>query len=245
MTYLIKAHTTFYVFIIFIGLFFVISSEYSINNVPLSQRINFYERDLPPLGSIELLPDNDYEEADSAESPPGKLFGTDLSAMDTQRGRDHGLPPYVHMVRYCSGGRVNITSFGDLVQLMDLENIGFLRKTYSFVEDIDLWVGLQMENHFPQSEVGPTSVCLIAKQFYFLKFGDRFYFEHKGEVPSFTAAQRKSLKQCSLARILCDNTPITHLQKNVMLLPSFNNPEIPCSQIPEIDLTPWKETVQE
>ncbi|KAF8771504.1 Peroxidase like protein [Argiope bruennichi] len=110
------------------------------------------------------------------------------------------------------------------------------------VEDIDLFVGIQMENFFPEAAVGPTTACIIAMQFYSNKFGDRFFFEHVGLLPSFTAAQRNSLKQCSLSRLFCDNSNITHVQKNLMLLPSITNPEVPCEDIPEVDLSLWAES---
>ncbi|GBM19221.1 Peroxidase [Araneus ventricosus] len=111
---------------------------------------------------------------------------------------------------------------------------------FAAVEDIDLLVGLQMEDPIPGSEIGPTAGCIIAKQFYSAKFGDRFFWEHEGEVPSFTTDQWNSLKQCSLSRL--DNSDITRVQKNAMLLPSIKNPEVPCEEIPEIDLSPWKES---
>ncbi|GFU06332.1 peroxidase [Nephila pilipes] len=177
---------------------------------------------------------------------PGTPYGHDLSSVDIQRGRDHGLAPYIHMVRFCSEGLINISSFRDLSPLlMSKKSAALLEENYAAVEDIDLWVGVQMEHAFPDSEVGPTAACIIAKQFYSTKFGDRFFFEHEGEVPSFTSVQRKSLKKCSLSRLLCDNTRITQIQKNVMLLPSVQNPEIPCDDIAEIDLMPWTETTAE
>ncbi|GFY80109.1 peroxidase [Trichonephila inaurata madagascariensis] len=178
----------------------------------------------------------------SLRRPPGKSYGSDLSSMDIQRGRDTGLAPYIYLVKFCSGNRYKITSFEDLSPLMSMENIELLKKNYKSVEDVDLGVGLHMENHLPEAEVGPTTACIIAKQFYLIKFGDRFYFEHEGEVPSFTPDQRNALKQCSFSRLLCDNTNIPRIQKNVMLVPDAqNNPNIPCNEIPEIDLSLWKE----
>ncbi|KAF8770864.1 Chorion peroxidase like protein [Argiope bruennichi] len=115
--------------------------------------------------------------------PPDVPYGNDISSTDIQRGREHGLAPYVHLVRYCFGNKVNISSFADLAPgLMSCKNANLLQKNYKSVEDVDLWVGIQMEHHLPD--------------------------------------QRASLKQCSLSRILCDNTPIKEIQKNTMLLQS-------------------------
>ncbi|XP_055953182.1 peroxidasin-like isoform X2 [Argiope bruennichi] len=174
--------------------------------------------------------------------PPDVPYGNDISSTDIQRGREHGLTPYVHLVRYCFGNKVNISSFADLASgLMSCKNANLLQKNYKSVEDVDLWVGIQMEHHLPGAEVGLTAACIIAKQLHVTKFGDRFFFEHEGEVPSFTPDQRASLKQCSLSRILCDNTPIKEIQKNTMLLQSKENPKVSCDDIPSIDLTLWKE----
>ncbi|CAL1288912.1 unnamed protein product [Larinioides sclopetarius] len=175
---------------------------------------------------------------------PGKLFGTDLGSLDIQRGRDHGIAPYIVMVKFCSEGRIKISTFDDLAPLlMTKKRADLLKKNYEAVEDIDLWVGMQMEHIFPGSEVGLTAACIIAKQFYLSKFGDRFYFEHKDEAPSFTEAQRNTLKNCALSRLLCDNTNITQVQKNAMLLPGSENTEVPCEDIPQIDLSYWKQDV--
>ncbi|XP_055952431.1 peroxidase-like [Argiope bruennichi] len=174
---------------------------------------------------------------------PNIPYGLDIPSLDIQRGRDHGIPPYLVMVRFCSKGRVKIVTFDDLAPLlMTKEKAEILKENYGSVEDIDLFVGIQMENFFPEAAVGPTTACIIAMQFYSNKFGDRFFFEHVGLLPSFTAAQRNSLKQCSLSRLFCDNSNITHVQKNLMLLPSITNPEVPCEDIPEVDLSLWAES---
>ena len=38
----------------------------------------------------------------------------DLAALNIQRGRDHGIPPYTDWLRYC--GRGNVTTWDDLKQ---------------------------------------------------------------------------------------------------------------------------------
>lgn len=42
----------------------------------------------------------------------------DLSALNIQRGRDHGLAPYIHYVHYC--GNKHIKSFRDLSKLISV-----------------------------------------------------------------------------------------------------------------------------
>ncbi|KAF8784199.1 Peroxidase like protein [Argiope bruennichi] len=88
------------------------------------------------------------------------------------------------------------------------------------VEDVDIWVGIQLENHMPGSILGPSAVCIIAKQFYFSQKGDRLFFNHEGLLAPFTADQRSTIKNTSLGRILCDNTNIRHIPKNTFFLPS-------------------------
>ncbi|CAL1295686.1 unnamed protein product [Larinioides sclopetarius] len=172
---------------------------------------------------------------------PINPYGKDLAAVDVQRARDHGLAPYIYFVNFCSGGKINITSFDNLApRLMSQHHAKILKKNYATVEDVDLWAGVQMEHHLPDSELGPTTACILAKQFYISKFGDRFYFEHEEQKPSFTEDQRQSLKKCSLSRLLCDNSVVKKIQKNSMLLPNHENHKVPCDEIPNIGLSPWK-----
>nr|AAO33164.1 major ampullate gland peroxidase [Trichonephila senegalensis] len=177
---------------------------------------------------------------------PNADFGSDLSSVDMRRGRDHGLPPYVHLVNYCSDGNIKISSFKDLSpRLMSKKNARLLEENYASVEDVDLQTGAQLEDHFPGSLVGPTAACILAKQFRVFKFGDRLYFEHEGEVPSFTPEQGESLKLTSLSRLLCDNLNISRIQRNTMLRAGRENPKVSCDELPRMDLTLWKEAYLE
>lgn len=40
----------------------------------------------------------------------------------------------------------------------------------------------------------------------------RFWFEHRGQVGSFTGEQLEEIGKTSLARLLCDNTEIDRIQ---------------------------------
>lgn len=63
---------------------------------------------------------------------------------------------------------------------------------FSDVNDIDLVIGGLAEKHLPDSVLGPTFACLTGMQFFHLKFGDRFYFEHGGEVGSFKPGNKNT-----------------------------------------------------
>lgn len=54
------------------------------------------------------------------------------------------------------------------------------------MEDIDLFTGGLSERPNQGAVIGPTFTCIIGIQFYHLKYGDRFYFEHGGQTGSFT-----------------------------------------------------------
>lgn len=188
--------------------------------------------------------DNRYTEdtIDYLYQGPNAKFGSDLSSTDMKRGRDHGLAPYVYMVNLCSEGSLNITSFDDLApRLMSKKKAKLLKENYASVEDVDLSTGVQLEHHFPGSLVGHTAACILAKQFRVLKFADRFFYGHEGEVPSFSAEQRETLKLSRLSRYMCDNLNIETIQKNVMRLSSNKNPRVSCDELPKVDLSLWKE----
>ncbi|GBM19222.1 Peroxidase mlt-7 [Araneus ventricosus] len=63
---------------------------------------------------------------------PGVPYGFDLSSIDIMRGRDHGLAPYIVMVRFCSGGQVNISTFADFAPLlMTKKRAKMLKENYA------------------------------------------------------------------------------------------------------------------
>ncbi|GBN69214.1 hypothetical protein AVEN_106693-1 [Araneus ventricosus] len=96
---------------------------------------------------------------------PGMSYGQDLAVNNIHRGRDHGLAPYVDVVKFCSDGTILISSFDDLKNygLMSKKNADLLKRIYAAVEDVDMWVGMQKENHMPPSRYGSIN-CLHQRQ---------------------------------------------------------------------------------
>ncbi|XP_046632725.1 peroxidase-like isoform X2 [Daphnia pulicaria] len=173
-----------------------------------------------------------------------KPFGMDLMALNIQRARDHGIPPYVVWREAC--GLTPIHNWGQLLSIMDDDTVGRLRIAYKNLEDIDLFPGAMAEKPVIGGMVGPVFACIIAQQFSNLRLGDRFWYEN-GDVPNaFTESQLRELRRSSLARIICDNLDDAEtVQPWVMLQPdSDTNPRVSCrgGLILQMDLRAWKET---
>lgn len=79
-----------------------------------------------------------------------------------------------------------VTSFQELLTIMDRAVVDRLAAVYRSVDDIDLYAGGLVESHLPGSMLGPVFSCIIADQFARLKEGDRFFYEHGGHPNSFT-----------------------------------------------------------
>uniref|UniRef100_A0A8C7KPX5 Peroxidasin n=1 Tax=Oncorhynchus kisutch TaxID=8019 RepID=A0A8C7KPX5_ONCKI len=162
----------------------------------------------------------------------------DLAAMNIQRGRDHGIPPYNDYRTFCN--LTSAQSFDDLRnEIKNPQVREKLQRLYGTPLNIDLFPALMAEDLVPGSRLGPTLMCLLAAQFKRLRDGDRFWYENPGV---FTPAQLTQLKQASLTRVLCDNGDnITRIQQDV-----FNVAELPhgygsCDDIPNIDLRMWQD----
>jgi len=161
----------------------------------------------------------------------------DLTAINIQRGRDHGLPGYNEYRRLC-GLAVAATWF-ELRTLMLEDVASKFEKIYKHPNDIDLFAGGISEKHFGKHEVGPTFSCIIKRQFESLRDGDRFYYENPGV---FTTAQLNAIKQVTLATVLCENLKdLVSLQPDAFHSPyKISNTRKVCTSIPKLDLSPWK-----
>lgn len=170
-----------------------------------------------------------------------KTFGLDLSSLNIQRGRDHGLPGYMKYRRLCGLSTVN--NFNELRNSNSLpdETINRLASVYESVDDIDLYPAGISEFPVGGAIVGPTFACIISEQFWRLRVGDRFWYENGLPFASrFSDAQLGQIRKTTLARVLCDSVPnLQSVQLNVFESISNSNPRVPCTQIPSVSLKSW------
>ncbi|XP_043916356.1 peroxidasin homolog [Protopterus annectens] len=166
----------------------------------------------------------------------------DLAAINIQRGRDHGIPPYVDYRTFCNLSMPQ--TFDDLKnEIKSHEVRNKLEELYGTPLNIDLWPALMVEDLIPGTRVGPTLMCLLVTQFQRLRDGDRFWYENPGV---FSPGQLTQLKQASLARILCDNGDnIRHVQSDVFLMASYPHGYVNCKEIPKIDLRLWQDCCED
>ncbi|GFO02050.1 chorion peroxidase [Plakobranchus ocellatus] len=163
--------------------------------------------------------------------------GEDLVARNIQRGRDHGLRPYKDYRDKCSNSRS--TSL-DLHDLFGDDRLAL--STYAYAEDVDLFTGGVSEDPIEGGLVGPTFACLIANQFKSLRDGDRFFYLNDDGPQKLTNAQRKEIKKVRLSNIVCDNSENEKIQKNVFMPEGRGNSEMPCTDLPRMDLSKWSDS---
>ncbi|BFZ09052.1 hypothetical protein BsWGS_12090 [Bradybaena similaris] len=149
--------------------------------------------------------------------------GLDLVSINIQRGRDHGLPPYVTWRSFC--GLRPLTGFND-TEALGPDAIE-LAKVYRSINDIDLYTGMLLEP-VDTGIVGPTIRCLLRIQFFRTKFGDRFFSDNTETKYGFTDEQLASLKKVTLSQVMCRHTTIKSIQRNPFRFASSTNPDIPC-----------------
>ncbi|KAE8292174.1 Myeloperoxidase [Larimichthys crocea] len=161
----------------------------------------------------------------------------DLGSLNLQRGRDHGLPGYNKWRKFC--GLSQPKTLTELAKVMGNHDLAKkLLELYGTPDNIDVWLGGVAEPFVNGGRVGPLFACLIATQFQRIRQGDRLWWENDGV---FTADQRKSLRDTSLARIICDNTGITDVPERPFQYRPRGSGYTKCSDIPSFDLSPWRE----
>lgn len=126
---------------------------------------------------------------------------------------------------------------------MDLYSCETLAGLYDDIDDVDLFSAGLMERPLEGAKVGPTFACIIGRQFHLLRAADRFWFESSQGPHAFSYDQLQSIKQVTLARVLCANADQVHsIQARAMRLPhAIHNPIVACADLADVDLSLWYE----
>ena len=161
--------------------------------------------------------------------------GEDLIARNIQRGRDHGIASYSAFVQNFAGPQLRRSRILDCWRgrpsNISPRNWKILRSIYHHPSHIDLFTGSLAETLVQGGMLGPLNTKLLGWQFQFLKFGDRFFFTHKGQ---FTNREYREIMRRSLAHVICDNTQILRVPDNVFRLNRGNKL---CSSAHSMDIS--------
>ena len=122
------------------------------------------------LRNTELM-NNELTEKLFGQSTRTHRLPLDLGALNVQRGRDHGLPPYVDFRKRCNLPVPK--DFQGLRLEVETEQLRRLEEVYGHVGNVDLFVGAMSERPLPGAKVGATFMCLLTEQFKNLRSGDR------------------------------------------------------------------------
>uniref|UniRef100_A0A7M5UE79 Uncharacterized protein n=1 Tax=Clytia hemisphaerica TaxID=252671 RepID=A0A7M5UE79_9CNID len=163
--------------------------------------------------------------------PPGQSGHMDLTALNIQRGRDHGLPTYGKWRQFCK--LPAISSFRELEYHMPARVAKKFSILFNSPADIDLFAAGISENHVPGFQTGPTFKCLFWHQFSRLRDGDRYYYLNPGV---FTPEQQSELKKTSMSKVLCNNLKgIVSINKDAFV--QTKEKRTPCNDILEPNLS--------
>lgn len=105
--------------------------------------------------------------------------GFDLIALNLQRSRDHGIPPY-NAVRRMFKMRP-VRRFSQITSNTALQSR--LQSAYGSVDLIEAWIGLMAEDHVFGSSMGPTMLRIWQTEFTRIRDGDQYFYERRNLFP--------------------------------------------------------------
>jgi CshA-type fibril repeat protein len=136
-------------------------------------------------------------------------FGSDLAALNIQRGRDHGLPTLNELREALNLG--SYASFAEITS--DPVLAAKLEAVYGDVDRVDLWVGGLAEDTVPGGMVGETFRAVLIDQFLRLRNGDPFWSAGRG----FGEDELDALWSTTLSDVIRRNGDVADLQDDAFL----------------------------
>ncbi|CAL4062737.1 unnamed protein product, partial [Meganyctiphanes norvegica] len=101
-----------------------------------------------------------------------------------QRGRDHGIPSYREWRTFF--GLKDIKNFKELEKAIEKNIAKEFSGVYSDIDDVDIFPAGLAEPPIKGGLLGPTFSYILARQFFQIKHGDRFWYENKKQPKPFT-----------------------------------------------------------
>lgn len=178
------------------------------------------------------------------------------------RGRDSGTKPYRDLLDSCNLNQTYIRRFNHLSPFFTEDNLKLLKKLYERVEDVDALVGMLLEK--PTNGIlGPVATCIISKQFYNSKYGDRFFYTHQSNPYAFTTGkdilsrfsdiwlliqnkfsfntdQLREIESVTFANFLCWITDVSEVPDESFLAPSQRNIMMNCNKTKPLNFDLFK-----
>jgi len=190
---------------------------------PLSLRASFFNATPPILVSEGLEPFFRGLAAQRSQELDAKVIddvrnflfgapgqgGLDLIALNVQRGRELGLPDF--NTARADLGLPRKRTFREITS--DPAQLAALTALYHNVNDIDVFVGLLVEDDVPNGIVGETLKAVLVEQFSRSRAGDRFWYER-----ALSASDLSEIKRTSLSDVIKRNTRVRHLQRNAFFV---------------------------
>eukprot|EP01119_Soliformovum_irregulare_P005861 TRINITY_DN17601_c0_g1_i1.p1 TRINITY_DN17601_c0_g1~~TRINITY_DN17601_c0_g1_i1.p1 ORF type:complete len:777 (+),score=169.39 TRINITY_DN17601_c0_g1_i1:717-3047(+) len=145
----------------------------------------------------------------------GGKVGMDLVAINTMRGRDHGIPSFQEA--RAMFGLSPYTSFDDVTANATLA--AALSQAYAGnLEDCDLYVCGLAEDNAVNANVGPTFAAIITEQYRRVRDGDRFWYENG----QFNGTEAQDIASSTLGAVIMRNTNTAYIQCSVFSVPDGN-----------------------
>ncbi|XP_067941328.1 chorion peroxidase-like isoform X2 [Watersipora subatra] len=165
----------------------------------------------------------------------------DIVSLNINRGRDHGFPPYVAYRRHY--GLSIPRTFEDLKDTHPEEVVEALRKVYTTVTDVELYIGGITEKPLTGASVGELFANIIGDGFARIRNGDRLFFE--SPESGLTQAQIDSIKGYKYNKFLCDIGGMANISSNAFIIAGRKGATtVECDSLPELDLELWRENTQ-
>lgn len=168
--------------------------------------------------------------------PIGETTHEDLTALNIQRGRDHGLPTYGAWRRICN--LRSVSSFSDLAGTFTSRVVSNFQKVYTDPNDIDIFAAGIAETPTNGKMLGPTFQCIQRIQFERLRDGDRFWYE---KPYYFTRPQLDEINKMTLAKVLCNTlADIVSIQPKALQAVTRRTRRKECSSLPGMNFAVWR-----